>query len=91
MSKCVVSPFVSPKLFGFGSSNLATVGSPISNLEKDSGVVPFGLTTTFPVKPSILPGLTSIEAFSEIKFLRSLLYSSLNKVSIGTLLKFVSP
>ena len=87
----MVSPLVSPKLFGLGSSNLATVGSPMSNLEKDSGVVPFGLTVTSPPNPGMFPGLTSIEDFSEIKRLRSILYSSLSNISIGTLLKFVSP
>ena len=86
-----MSPFVSPKLLGFGSSNLATVGSPISNLENDSGVLPLGLTTTLPLNPSTFPGLTSIEASTEIKFLRVKLYSSLNNTSIGTLLKLVSP
>ena len=33
-----MSPLVSPRLFGLGSSNLATVGSPISNLEKDKKI-----------------------------------------------------
>ena len=66
----MVSPLVFPKLFGFGSSNLATVGSPMSNLEKDSGVVPFGLTDTSPPNPGMFPGLTSIEAFPEIRLLR---------------------
>ena len=86
-----MSPFVSPRLDGLGSSNLATVGSPISNFENDSGVPPFGLTNTFPPKPGITPGLTSIEASLDIKFLLVALYSSLNKISIGTSLKFVSP